>query len=108
MVGIITMTADETAYLHTLSRLAKAQNRVWRDHVTGCIATGISDPADFAMRLPLDIVEILVGATGQGASCRVHHSRVGELRSMGLVEFGGPFLTAFGMKVRRALMEDGR
>jgi hypothetical protein len=98
-------TYTDAATVSAASVNAKRENVAWRDTMK-VIATGIPDPAIYARHLPLDIAAILLGASGTGAACRVHHGRVHELRRMGLVEFGGTHLTAFGFMVRKALREE--
>lgn len=69
------------------------------------IARDIPDPTEFADQLPLDLAQLLVGARFRGHGYTVHTGKSHVLRSLGLMEFGGICLTAFGCKVRRALIE---
>jgi hypothetical protein len=63
-------------------------------------------PESYAATLPLALIKALISAyrtTGGMRLCDL--ILIGHLRRLGLVEFGGPYLTNFGTAVRRALME---
>jgi len=70
------------------------------------IAKDIPDPKAFADQMLLVHAEMLISASFRAGSYFVYCADLYRLRRMGLVEFGGNCLTAFGIAVRRALVAD--
>lgn len=84
--------------------------RAYRDAMKA-LARDIAAPATVARYLPLDQVEALSLAYKSQDGCfRLRGCDLGEIaqtmRIGGLVEMRGPYLTAYGMKVRKALRDD--
>lgn len=66
----------------------------------------LPSPAEFAKALPPALIDPLATAyRGQEGWRLIDCALIGHLRRLGLVEFGGPYLSNFGTAVRRALME---
>jgi hypothetical protein len=87
---------------------ANLETRAHRDAMHS-IAQGVPDPATYARRLPLHMVEMLMLSQHiRGGIYRAHPDFVPDLQAEGLVEAGetGRFLTAFGLKVLRELKKD--
>lgn len=72
------------------------------------IARDVPDPETYARRLAPELALLLVNARTRRGSLRVTTEAARRLKPFGLVEAGqvGTKLTAFGMKVRRALLEE--
>lgn len=71
------------------------------------IALNIPDPAVYAGYLPARLALALCGAWRRGKSeYVVNPFDAAVLRPYGLVGYGSDALTAFGLKVRKALMVD--
>lgn len=69
------------------------------------IASDIPAPEVFARYISLEVATALRNARARnGGSWQVAVDRAAQLRPLGLVEYGGRCLTAFGLKVRRCLM----
>lgn len=89
-----------------------AERRARRD-AARALTRDIPDPETYARYAPLVVADALCGAVRLGGPGSIGVYRVAEghariLRPLGLCEFGGTCLTAFGLGVRRALMrEDG-
>ena len=84
-------------------KAATAERHAERDAMRDIVAR-LPDPADYAYTLPLDVVGAMKAAYRSGSCLRVADGAVAQCRSLGLVEFGGPFLTVFGMQVRKAIV----
>lgn len=67
----------------------------------------IPAPADYAtIPMPAALEGALLEAwRGEGGCYRASVAGVAELRPFGLCEINGPYLTAFGMAVRRELLK---
>lgn len=66
----------------------------------------LPDPRETALALPGPMLEALITTVRATEGRRVVHlNQLPALRSAGLAEFGGPYLTNFGTAVRRAAME---
>lgn len=66
----------------------------------------LPSPAEFARFLPSALIEALCSAWRTREGIRLSdQTHIAHLRRLGLVEFGGPYLSNFGTAVRRALME---
>ena len=92
---------------HSAAFLAtKAENRAWEDAMR-VIARDVPDPATYAKLLSLPIAEILTGARSRLGSYYVSRQDAVTLRPAGLTECGEGkrCLTAFGIQVRKALLE---
>lgn len=74
------------------------------------MAKGIPDPKQYAFELPLACVTILLAATLVGKQGRgifkVAEHDAQFIRPYGLCDYASTCLTAFGMNVRRALLEE--
>ncbi len=71
------------------------------------IAKDIPDPAEYARYTPLAFAAALTETTFHKNGWIVPDEKTAALlRPYGLVEYGGRYLTAFGMKVRKALLEE--
>ena len=102
MTAFVNIDIAET---HKTSEEALAEQCAQRDYLRSVIAK-LPDPAVYANSLPSSLAEPLIAAYRSGTALRVAREHVARLRPYGLVEFGGPHLTAFGSKVRKILMED--
>lgn len=82
---------------------APALERARRDYLRSLIAD-LPKPEDFIWHLPFAVINALVGAWQSNQGCwRVESAAAEECSRWGVVEVQGPYLTAFGMAVRRAL-----
>lgn len=101
------MMIDHTAEWETVisAAIAKVESEeLARRDAFIAIARDVPDPAEYARYLPSCFVDALLSAYPSGGCWRVYnHFAEREIRLAGLVEFGGPFLTAFGLAVRREL-----
>ena len=86
--------------------MAASYNSSERDFMRH-IARDIPHPVTYAEQMALRDVELLLSATFKRGGWSVITPDGHRLRAMGLMEYGGNCLTAFGLKVRRALVEDG-
>lgn len=68
----------------------------------------IPDPEEYARYLPLRFRGALLGAYHSRRGLRVADEYVIDMRPYGLVEYGGPCLTAFALAVRRAVIAEER
>jgi len=80
--------------------------RAKRDALSA-IARDIPDPKVFARYLTADIADMLVSASFRHSSYYVYSPDSYKLRRMGLMECRGNCLTAFGIRVRRELVDQG-
>jgi hypothetical protein len=64
----------------------------------------VPDPALYADMIPLEVAEILTGAWLSVGGRRVTEEGAQKIRTYGLCEFGGPYLTVFGSRVRAAVV----
>ena len=87
----------------------KTADGEWRAHrdAMRAIAANIPNPKTFARLLPLDLAKILLGAMRDSYGYRVYEADADRLFPHGLAEGGRGhrYLTAFGMKVLKALRE---
>lgn len=77
----------------------KAQDDALRHYLAD-----LPDPKKFAHEMRLSIAEGLALVSMPSGNCQPHHRR--ELGRNGLCDVRSGFLTAFGMKVRAAMLED--
>lgn len=87
--------------------VAPLETRAYRDAMRA-IARDIPDVETYARLMPLAQAEMLMAATFSGDGFKVPHHHAHLLRPFGLVEagVGQRCLTAFAIKVRRALLEE--
>ena len=64
----------------------------------------IPDPEQYAQRLPLKVVNALMGSYLHHDCWRVCKQHIEVLRPYSLIEARGPYLSAFGFAVRKVLL----
>lgn len=83
-----------------------AWDRAQRQRLMETIAD-LPPPAEYAYAVSLAAAEALSAAVWSRGDWRVANARhLGELRPLGLAEYGGNCLTNFGIAVRREVMVD--
>lgn len=90
-----TLRPDDRGTCSDIERLALRQ-----------LIAELPNAAEFARALPPTLIEALCSAWRTREGIRLSdQTHIAHLRRLGLVEFGGPYLSNFGTAVRRALME---
>lgn len=93
---------------HMLRERIEIEAELARREALRAMCWAIPDPVEFAEYMPLAIAELLDEAWLVHSCWRISKASAPHLRPYGLCEYGGPFLTGFGIKVLHAFREHYR